>query len=76
MRNPVLVLLITLEHKFIPSKITGSSLYKYFFINTVYPYPFERWCVYCRRTSYCWWKEKEEWKEERECVSMGPIKKS
>jgi len=64
MRNPVLVLLISCEHKVpfyekIMKKLSLGHQFYYRWLNKDENDPgswFEHYCVFCRRICNCWWE--------------------
>lgn len=56
MRNPILVLWISMEHYIIPFTIVNSLFYSRFFVRRFYPDNFEHYCVVCgRKYTNRWW---------------------
>jgi hypothetical protein len=58
MRNPLAVFLFTIDHK----SATLNKLYAFMHLYSVIrPFPFEHYCVFCRRISYHWWQSKSHY---------------
>jgi len=56
MRNPIAVLMFSLDHKI---KFLSKVYAKLRIYELIYPYPFEHYCVFCAKyVSDDWWKTK------------------
>ena len=60
MRNLLMVLWMSLEHKIIPEVITKSRFYRKWLMVRFYPHLFEHYCVFCRRITDDWWDNARE----------------
>jgi len=63
MRNPIAVFLFSIDHKF---ALLNKIYCKIRLYDVIRPYPFEHYCVFCRRICYSWWIQKKEDLEEKE----------
>jgi len=63
MRNPLAVFLFSIDHK---SGILNEIYAKIGLYSVIKPFPFEHYCVFCRRFSYDWWESKAYFKKKAE----------
>ena len=61
MRNPLAVFLFSIDHK---SGILNKIYAEIGLYSVIAPFPFEHYCVFCRRICYCWWKPKTYFQEK------------
>ena len=71
MRNPLAVFLFSIDHK---SGTLNKIYAKIGLYLVIAPFPFEHYCMFCRRFSDLWWKSKAYFKKKAEQKVVEDVK--